>query len=88
MIRAPKLNPIKKRKIQKGINLTIVLYSFFLRAGFKKDKIWATKIGKTTTSPVATPQLMERLINWKGEVNTILIPLKERRSTRNLIIFS
>lgn len=63
MMRAPKVNPIKKRMMEKGKNLTTILYSFCLKAGFKKDKIWAIKKGKTITNPVATPQLMERLMN-------------------------
>lgn len=38
MMTAPRENPIKKRKIEKGTKLTTVLNSFFLSAGFKKCK--------------------------------------------------
>jgi hypothetical protein len=35
---------------------------------------------------VTAPQLIERFINWNGEVKTILIPCKLRRLTKILII--
>ena len=88
MITAPIENPIKKRKIEKGKNLTTILNSFILRAGFKKYKTWTMKRGRAITNPVAIPQLMARLINWKGEVKTILMPSSERAPIKNLIISS
>ena len=63
MIRAPKVNPIRNRVMEKGKNLTIRVYSFSLKAGFKKDKVWAINRGRATIRPVAIPQLMARLMN-------------------------
>ena len=85
---APKKNPVKKRTKEKGRIFVTVLNSFLFRAGFKNDTVCISNIGKIVISPTATPTLIERLINWKGEVKTMLTPFKERRLTKNLIIFS
>lgn len=88
IIKAPKTKPIIKRVKLKGRNLVITLNSFLLRAGFKNNIIWMIRTGKATTKPVARPTLMERLINWKGEVKTIFISFKERAPIKNEIMFS
>lgn len=63
MIKNPNISPVKKSKSEKGKSLITILNSCFLKAGFRKDKTWATKRGKETTSPLAIPQLIARLIN-------------------------
>ena len=63
IMNVPNANPIKKRIIDKGKNLTTILYSFTRKAGFRKNKIWLTRSGNEIISPVATPQLIARLIN-------------------------
>lgn len=63
MIKAPKMKPMKKRKIENGNSPITLLNSLCFRAGLKKDKTWAINKGETTIIPTVTPQLMERLIN-------------------------
>jgi len=88
MIKNPNASPNRKRNSEKGKNLINVLNSFLLNAGFRKVKIWITKSGKETIIPTAIPQLIARFINWKGDVKTILIPLRLKIPIKNLIIFS
>jgi len=40
------------------------------------------------TNPVTKPQLIDRFINWNGEVKTMLIPWRDKTFIKNLIISS
>lgn len=88
IIKNPKEKPDMNKTKEKGKNPTRTLNSFFLKAGFKNDEIWKIIRGNTNTNPVATPQLMAKLMNWKGDVKTMLIPFRLKISIRNLIIDS
>lgn len=85
---APNTKPIIKRNIVPGRNHVISLNSFLFSAGFKKLRICMIKTGKVQITPVAIPQLTARLMNWNGEVKTILIFSNERSLIKKAIILS